>query len=322
MQSEKAILIIYMTIVSLFLSVSSFAGNGWNIVQDGDGYGEGFIVPNEAGYLSYAPHLKNKNGVLISVGTFRAFQAAVMGDFSYIFLLDYAAEVVQFNKQIIDIIKKSSTRSNFLNLLFRSSRVIEKIENGNESLLFHDSNLNQKSNMFKFLKKIIQYYNDETTYGANFLTSDIYFNKLKNLINADKVILINGSLSGKETISELSLLLKERNLEVSVLDVSNAKDYIIWSKQLSFYYRNLMRIPWANDAQVIWSVPAHANIFVGPNIQNNWAYFANPASDYVEFIYRLQNREPDEVSRVYDNLHQQFMPYALPKIYSCNRIFN
>lgn len=320
MQSEKAILIICMTIVSLFLSVSSFAGSDWDIVQDGDGYGEGFIVPNEDGYLSYAPFLKNKNGVLISVGTFRAFQAAVMGDFSYVFLFDYAAEVTQFNQMLIDLIKVSENRRDFLNLLFRSSRVIENIESGNENLLMKQSDLNEKSNLYKFLRKLVQFYKDSTTSGANFITSDVYFEKLKKLAIKNKLVIMNGSLSGSETLSELSLLLRERKLEVSAFDISNAKDYIIANKGLSAYYRNLKRIPWSSDAQVLWSVSVHPSMGARPNIQNYWAYFANPAIDYVQFINRLQNRSPREIVDTYDDLRPEFIEHALPKIYSCHRI--
>lgn len=313
---------IILTVGSLFLSTSTFASYDWNIVQDGDGFGQGFIVPNEFGYLSFVPYLKNQNEVLISVGTFRAFQAASMGEFKYVFLFDYAAEVVQFNKMLLDFIKLSRNRLHFLDLLFGTNRAYEKLENNNDSLLMNELSLNEKNNLKKFLRKIIQLYKDPTTYGANFLTSDYYFEKVKYLASNNRFVLINGSLSGEESLSDLSSLLKQRNLEVSVLDVSNAKDYIIRSKQLSNYYRNLKRLPWSKDAKVIWSVPAHFEYFVGQNIQNNWAYFGNPASDYVEFVQRLQNRDAQEVSRVYDQFHSQFMQYALPKIFSCNKLLS
>ncbi len=321
MRLKLLVLKIILTSMCHFLSLDVFASEFWNIVQDGDGAGEGFIVPNEMGYLSYSSYLKGQKGVLISVGTFRAFQAAATGEFSHVVLFDYASEVVIFNRMLIEYIKQSRDRIHFLDLMFGTNRVYEKLESNNQSLLINELSLNEKSEQKQFLRKIIELYRDPTTSGANFLTSDVYFQKIKKLASNNKLILVNGSLSGKESLADLSILLKQRQLKVSVLDLSNAKDYIINNKQLVNYYRNLLRLPWAENAQVLWSMPIYLGFVLHESLQMNWAYFANPAMDYIDFIQRLQSYDVKEVSGVYDRLQPKLIEYALPKIYSCPKLF-
>ena len=127
MRLKLLVLKIILTSMCHFLSLDVFASEFWNIVQDGDGAGEGFIVPNEMGYLSYSSYLKGQKGVLISVGTFRAFQAAATGEFSHVVLFDYASEVVIFNRMLIEYIKQSRDRIHFLDLMFGTNRVYEKL---------------------------------------------------------------------------------------------------------------------------------------------------------------------------------------------------
>lgn len=311
------------------LSLSAYAvripGPFDNIVQDGTGHGNGFIVPNEFNYLSFTPSLRDKQNVLISVGTFRAFQAAAVGNFQYAIFMDYAQEVTLFNHYLAGVIKNSSNRLDFLDQLFEYKNVTTALDNRNESIVINSLALNQHSNRNsdrnQFLKAMIRIYQDDKTKNENFLTSDYLFEKLKVMIQEDRIKILNGSLSGKDTMLDLAYVLRQNKLTVSVLDISNALDYIVQYQEFNSFLANVSRLPMSPDASVLFTLTITGNFKIAPQVQNGWVYLDFPIEKYKAYLNDLFKIRPYKLCEEYLNILPTLIPLGLPPMRTCHNLY-
>ncbi len=310
---------------SCLLSFSANAGLFDNIVQDGTGHGNGFVVPNEFNYLSFTPSLRDKQNVLISVGTFRAFQAAAVGNFQYAIFLDYAQEVTTFNHYLANVIKNSSNRVDFLDHLFAYKNVTTALDNRNESIVINSLALNQRSNQnmdrSQFLKAMIRIYQDPKTKNENFLTSDYLFEKIKSMIQQDRIKILNGSLSGNDTLSDLADVLRQNKMTVSVLDISNALDYIVQYQEFNSFLANVRRLPMNPDASVLFTLTISGDLKLAPQVQNGWVYLDFPIEKYKAYLNGLFKIRPYNLSEEYLNIVPTLIPLGLPAMRTCHNLY-
>lgn len=230
-----------------------------------------FIVPNEDNYSGFS-QVKFASGVLISVGTFRSLAMASMGQFSHVVLFDADPGVVEFNKWQIEVLKRSSSVAEFLGGLAGKPEMVEYLKEMNKQdaegawarsvfdVLF-DRELQKirgaprsaKADLdhatLLYVGKLVRMASSDL--GHSFLTNSKKYEKLRRLALENKILVVHGSLTGDRAMKSLALKLKELNLSVGTIDVSNFFEYIIESNQSIINYTdNLEALPFEKSALV------------------------------------------------------------------------
>lgn len=85
----------------------------FDIVEEGVKLGYG-ISPNEFRHDFFAPHLSKKEGIFVSVGTFRSLNESACGNFSKIILMDYDENVSKFNFANLELIARNKNRRKYI----------------------------------------------------------------------------------------------------------------------------------------------------------------------------------------------------------------
>lgn len=109
------LLFIYLVFLSSLSSAADLF-DGFSYTQNPDNFFRNgiFIVPNEREFYRFDASVKGKEGVLLSVGTFRSLEAASRGEFSHLIMSDVDLGIVDFNQMQIEVLKKSPTTKDFV----------------------------------------------------------------------------------------------------------------------------------------------------------------------------------------------------------------
>lgn len=209
-----------------------------------------FATPNEDEFYLFNHVLEQRVGVLMAVGTFRAFHDASVGRFSDVILFDFTRAVNDLNRRHIEIIRASSDRHDYLRRLFSDSQIPGD-----------------------YLRKMQQYLASERS-QLTFLGSDEAFARLKKLVDSGRVFSISGSLSGPKAIAWLASELKRLGQTISVLDISNVLDAIKSGGETQYFLANLKALPFSENARILFTVQ---NLGHG-----GWAYQSFPYNDYIQ----------------------------------------
>ena len=263
-----------------------------------------YISPNELRPNMFESGLKGKTGALISVGTFRGFYDAAIGNFSYAILFDSNFGVTQFNLAFIDLIRRSPDRIQFIENLFGVpgiGKLLQQYEiSGSAASLseiqikllqtqtttpewitkFYQSLEKQSPSsqtkfeveIYKFLKQIKEFYLGGRKLKHSFLSDQDAFTKLKSLADKGHIYVVSGDLAQGENLDQVSKILTREHIQVSVLDISNAQDYFD-TEQKAKFQKNLANIPWSEDAKILSTKMSNTTA----NHYDLWEYQINDA---------------------------------------------
>jgi hypothetical protein len=126
---------------------------------------------------------------------------------------------------------------------------------------------------------------DEDASAVCYWKTDANRTKLQTLIVDNKITVIQGSISGSQTLLHLSNVL-EKKQGIAVLDLSNALEYVLTQEDTSRQFaENLSRLPFTRDARLFFTVhtrakpflflsPEHGRTIVKFSSQDGWNYFS------------------------------------------------
>ena len=346
-------------LVSLSSNLMGDVQLGSQTVPNEMSYGIGaFIAPNENHTFNFLPSLaKTNGGVLISVGTFRTLTDAGLGNFNHVFMVDADPVTQLFNQLNLRAISTSKNRIEYLETLFQfqlSSTEKKKIASGDANGVLTGvlKKLSEKSNKWdhldhtKFdwgkvcglrcdsilndlLAKSIQIIENPTIARVNFLGSDEIFENAKKVIMNGKVQILTANLAGEfsGSFSQLCSLLRDKNLKVARIDLSNVAQYVLMSggEASSKLFENLSRVPWEKNAEILFTAdltgktPMWSQIDAKGNpIHTVWSYFAvTPKS----FLHKLKGwmRNPNNLRpQNYDQWSSFFLQFEPIKVQTRN----
>lgn len=218
------------------------------------------------------------------MGTFRILSEASFGQFNYVVMMDYDKAAVEFNQRQIEVLKQSKDIVDFLAKLAKVEP--QKIKDILQGKMSAEKLLDgYYSWEIPYVVRLIEL--SDVDPGVSFLTNPTAFEKIKKLALQNRIISIAGDLAGEKTLRQLSHFLNENNITVSVLDISNAPDYVFQAKQGRAYLKNLQQIPWSKGALVnftaqtgvtsVKDIRALVQLHEGPQ----WLYFSMPARQYI-----------------------------------------
>jgi hypothetical protein len=283
----------------LFVSTTSNAQSFADKLLFTDG---AFVVPNEDHFYLFDSSLAGKTDVLISVGTFRTLENASRGNFSNVVMVDIDPGIVQFNNYQIDVLRRSPTRRDFLlnfigletlfdafpalDVLFAKAE-FNQMANFLNSNHFEDlleGDFAEKKSRFLYLLKILKLSDVSRGSKGSFLLSEDRYQKLYRLAVENKIVSVRANLTDA-SFAKIANVLREQNLRVSVLDVSNSPDYFLHSTGhlMDGYRLNLQLLPFTPDADVLFTT----GMMIGPVKMGLWHYVSFPARDYIHELGAL-----------------------------------
>lgn len=247
-----------------------------------------YIIPNEQNTHLFAPVLRGKGGALISVGTFRSLNAALLGDFSHVIQFDHDSKTTAFNRAHLELIKASRDRYEYLTALLDKkpdAKLLNDARAGRLSdaefltklmalpapssrgppaaevqrilaSLPHDRRawfLPKIGTLAELAQSILKFRASPDQWTLAYFGTDERFAELQKMIRAGRVIPINGDLAGARSMPALAGKLKASGIAVSAVDLSNAFQYFV-EKRSADFIRNLRTLPLAEDASILMTI--------------------------------------------------------------------
>jgi hypothetical protein len=239
-----------------------------------------------------------KPQVVVSVGTFRAFNLAATLRRDYLICFDFAPGVSEFNLTLSKVIHKYS-RLQFLQILLNLDS-IPFLKKSAERAYFHEqitnfiqtkailqtalddpdlkwllSTLNDPAYQRRFYSALLESSRTEERWLANFWGSAKSYRHLQDMINEGRLLTLTGSLSGRKSLASLAKTLKQRQMVISELDISNALESIVNSESaqgILAFQSNLRLLPFDQDSRVLLTINSHGVYFKNEKPLGHWFY--------------------------------------------------
>ncbi|MEC9283920.1 MAG: hypothetical protein VX642_14495 [Bdellovibrionota bacterium] len=190
-------------------------------------WAESYLVPNEESIEKALPIFsQTKEGVYIGVGTERSFVGAAVSNATHLLLADFDQDILIYNRMMIELFKFAKNKDEFYQIRTNFTQLADLFSH------FHDSPLSNES-IYNFLKryrgtKLFSkrnwfYVEDslkrpETSFWQN---EDLY-QKLHKMALENKIQVVDLDFSKENQRLKLVNAIKEKNLTISMLDLSNA----------------------------------------------------------------------------------------------------
>jgi hypothetical protein len=223
-------------------------------------YAEHYPSSNERRIDLFWKVLDSLGGAYLGVGTDQNLSFAARAKSEWIFLMDFDPEIVKVNKLHIFLLKNAKTFSDFKAYWQRKNRestlklIREKAEfeaNDLEIGLQIGEKLGigvpERLSELEFMHKNFQL----KTFSHN--DEDFQFLRRKAIEN--KILAINGDLTGSTTLLEISKRVEKLGLTINVFYTSNAEEYFKFPQN---YRENIKSFPISDKSIVIRTITAGA----------------------------------------------------------------
>jgi len=198
----------------------------------------GFYSPNEEYPQNLIPILQEApGGAYMTVGTERGFiGASLYSGISHLVLMDIDPKAVLFNQMNIALLKMAKDRNHYLHLRLNATQNewLEAAKKGNLDgetieLLRNVKNANfwfetvRNSRRFERFHRAPSGMDSAETpfHGVNYLFNDELFGRLQRLARAGKIDSVQINMSNDRNVKALLEHLRQHNISLGVLDVSN-----------------------------------------------------------------------------------------------------
>ena len=239
------------------------------------------IISNEDRLEHFRDSIADIGGGYAGLGGTQNFLLASWANSEWIWLFDFTQRVVTANRIHIAFLKSAATPAEFRSLWTAKSRkkamnIIEKEFSGDPEIAYVKKTwkvgLGYVSWRFRNLDRVTKKYNYKI-----WLNDPVYYDRLRNLALADRIIARKGNLNGTVTIQGIAETSGKMGVPIRVVYLSNAEEYIKnYSDQFkknftalpadeksvllrtTSVYRRLF--PWAPDSELSTEKGFHYNI--------------------------------------------------------------
>lgn len=235
----------------------------------------GHLLPNEfENHLQY-PRDQRRGGAVIAVGTFRAFNVAAAVRAQYLIAFDAAASVRRFNEAIADAVLAHS-RAEFIGHLLGAGEPLPSREGALSWMrarileqeahfpglftpgLFEvyrreDPKYDEAIARAEYLGTFEEYFRTPERYAHTFFGSEEAYEHLRGLLRGARFRAVTGRLEGPTAFAEVAYALGQLDARVSVLDVSNALDFIYTREGIGRFVHNVRRLRFSRDGLILFT---------------------------------------------------------------------
>ncbi len=258
-----------------------------------------YVKSNERRHDTWFPYVKDLGGAFVGVGPDQCYTVAAAQGAELMFLLDIDHMVVDVHNNYKVLIEASETPEQ-LHQRFNATEQDASLALLEEAYADADKRTRRlrlqtyrasRETIFRHLEHVIARHEDDEQ--TSWLSNADYYQHIRTLFQNDRVRIMDGDLTGADTMTSVGIAATKLQVPVRVLYLSNAEEYYKYTKQ---YVANIAGLP--GDAQSVvlrtiynkeWE---HADAL--------WNYQVQPLANYQAFLSEGKARSRNAMFRVAD----------------------
>jgi hypothetical protein len=258
-----------------------------------------YVKSNERRHDTWFPYVQGVGGAFVGVGPDQCYTVAAAQGAELMFLLDIDHMVVDVHNNYKVLIEASETPAQ-LHERFNASEQDASLALLEEAYADVDKKTRRlrlqtyrasRETIYRHLKHVIErHQGDERT---SWLSNPEYYAHIRTLFQNDRVRIMDGDLTGADTMISVGVAATKLEVPVRVLYLSNAEEYYKYTTQ---YQANIAGIPGDDKSVVLRTIYnkewEHADSL--------WNYQVQPLANYQAFLDGGKVRSRNAMFRVAD----------------------
>ncbi len=256
-----------------------------------------YVKSNERRHDTWFPYIEGVGGAFVGVGPDQCYTVAAAQGAELMFLLDIDHMVVDVHNNYQVLIEASETPEELherfnataqdasLALLEEAYADVDKKTKRLRLQTYRAS----RETIYRHLKHVIERHQGETK--TSWLSNPEYYEHVRTLFQNDRVRIMDGDLTGKDTMISIGVAATKLEVPVRVLYLSNAEEYYKYTSQ---YLDNIAGIPGDEKSVVLRTIYnkewEHADSL--------WNYQVQPLASYQAFLSEGKARSRNAMFRV------------------------
>jgi hypothetical protein len=255
-----------------------------------------YVKSNERRHDTWFPYVKDLGGAFVGVGPDQCYTIAAAQGAELMFLLDIDHMVVDVHNNYQVLIEASETPAQ-LHQRFNATE-----QDASLALLeaaYADADAKtlrlrlqtyraSRETIFRHLNHVIE--REEDGARTSWLSNPDYYNHIRTLFQNDRVRIMDGDLTGADTMISVGIAATKLEVPVRVLYLSNAEEYYKYNKQ---YEANIAGLPGDEKSVALRTIYnkewEHADTL--------WNYQVQPLASYQGFLSEGKIRSRNSMLR-------------------------
>ena len=213
-----------------------------------------YVKGNEYHLDIFVPYIQDLGGALLGIGADQNFTLAEVSGAEWLFIFDYDPIVVREMQIYLLFIRASHTPRDLIaywgekEKRDEARRIIEEEFGGDDDAREH---LRVHKKYGKKIAKHLARCYERARAGrlAHWTASEESYGRIRALVDAGRVVVLDGDLLGGRTVTGIADLLRERSIPVQVLYLSNAEEY--WSRYSEAFEESVRALPMDSKTKVL-----------------------------------------------------------------------
>ena len=256
-----------------------------------------YVKSNERRHDTWFPYVKDLGGAFVGVGPDQCYTVAAAQGAELMFLLDIDHMVVDVHNNYEVLIEASETPAQ-LRQRFNATEQDASIALLEEAYADVDKKTRRlrlqtyrasRETIFRHLGHVIERHQGDAQ--TSWLSNANYYNHIRTLFQNNRVRIMDGDLTGADTMTSVGVAATKLGVPVRVLYLSNAEEYYKYTKQ---YQANIAGLPVDSKSLALRTIYnkewEHADSL--------WNYQVQPLANYQEFLSGGKVRSRNAMFRV------------------------
>lgn len=242
-----------------------------------------YVKSNERRHDTWFPYVKDLGGAFVGVGPDQCYTVAAAQGAELMFLLDIDHMVVDVHNNYEVLIEASETPAE-LHQRFNETEQDASLALLEEAYADVDKKTRRlrlqtyrasRETIFRHLKHVIE--RNQGGAQTSWLSNADYYTHIRTLFQNDRVRIMDGDLTGADTMTSIGVATTKLEVPVRVLYLSNAEEYYKYTKQ---YVANVAGLP--GDAKSVALRTIYNKEW--EHADTLWNYQVQPLANYQEFL--------------------------------------
>jgi len=258
-----------------------------------------YVKSNERRHDTWFPYVEDLGGAFVGVGPDQCYTVAAAQGAELMFLLDIDHMVVDVHNNYQVLIEASETPAQ-LHERFNATEQDASIALLEEAYADVDKKTRRlrlqtyrasRETIYRHLKHVIE--RNQGDAKTSWLSNPDYYKHIRTLFQNDRVRIMDGDLTGADTMTSVGVATTKLQVPVRVLYLSNAEEYYKYTKQ---YVANVAGLPGDEKSVALRTIYnkewEHADTL--------WNYQVQPLANYQEFLSGGEVRSRNSMFRAAD----------------------
>jgi len=256
-----------------------------------------YVKSNERRHDTWFPYVEGLGGAFVGVGPDQCYTVAAVQGAELMFLLDIDHVVVDVHNNYQVLIEASETPEE-LHQRFNETEQDASIALLEEAYADVDDKTRRlrlqtyrasRETIFRHLAHVIE--RNEGEMRTSWLSNPDYYRHIRKLYQNDRVRIMEGDLTGKDTMTSVGIAATKLGVPVRVLYLSNAEEYYKYNDQ---YVANITGLP--GDAESVALRTIYNKEW--EHADSLWNYQVQPLASYKTFLSEEKVRSRNSMFRV------------------------